>query len=148
MMPAIQERQYPRQLIRPRLYVALNGSSSGGILNDVSEGGMSLDILGPKPAGEDVLLNFDLPEIGQHFEGKGRIAWSTQDGNENRVGLKFVELSENSHWQIKKWLSHKASAAEAAQNVVVQDWARDGGPAYAAPTRPLPPKTPPVAPKA
>jgi hypothetical protein len=35
----IQERrQLVRQVISPRLYVPLNGASSGGILSDVSEG--------------------------------------------------------------------------------------------------------------
>jgi hypothetical protein len=39
----------------------LNSSSSGGILNDVSEGGMAMDILiGPKPTSPDVLLDLDL----------------------------------------------------------------------------------------
>jgi hypothetical protein len=79
MTPSVQERRrHARHLVRPRLYVALNGESSGGILNDVSEGGMSLDILGPKPLSNHVVLNFDLSEIGQHFEAKGRVTWSSR----------------------------------------------------------------------
>jgi TonB family protein len=108
--------------------VALNGESSGGILNDVSEGGMSLDILGPRPPSNHVVLNFDLSEIGQHFEGKGRVTWSSRAASENRVGLQFVDLSETSRVQIKNWLAKKVSPPESSQNVAVQDWARDGAP--------------------
>jgi TonB family protein len=135
MSPTPQERRrHARHLIRPRLYVALNGESSGGILNDVSEGGMSLDILGPRPASNDVVLNFDLSEIGQHFEAKGRVTWSSRATNENRVGLEFLNLSEASRVQIKNWLAKKVSPPETSQNVVLQDWARDGAPAqYQAP---------------
>src|ERR1700686_1762826 len=130
MTPTIQERRrHARHLIRPRLYVALNGESSGGILNDLSEGGMSLDILGPRPASNDVVLNFDHSEIGQHFEAKGGVTWSSRATNENRVGLEFVNLSEASSFQIKNWLAKKVSPPEISQNVVPQDWARDGAPA-------------------
>jgi len=133
MSPTPQERRrHARHLIRPRLYVALNGESSGGILNDVSEGGISLDILGPRPASNNVVLNFDLSEIGQHFEAKGRVSWSSRAPSENRVGLQFVDLSEASRVQIKNWLAKKVSPPEISQNVAVQDWARDGAPAYQA----------------
>jgi TonB family protein len=130
MPPTPQERRrHARHLIRPRLYVALDGESSCGILNDVSEGGMSLDILGPRPASNDVVLNFDLSETGQHFEAKGRVTWSSRAVNESRVGLRFVDLSETSRFQIKNWLAKKVSPPEISQNVVLQDWARDGAPA-------------------
>src|ERR1700686_2521312 len=117
MTPSLQERRrHARHLIRPKLYVALNGESSGGILNDVSEGGMSLDILGPRPASNDVVLNFDLAEIGQRFEAKGRVTWSSRAASENRVGVQFVDLSETSRLQIKNWLAKKVSPPEISQN--------------------------------
>jgi TonB family protein len=130
MTPSFQERRrHARHLIRPRLYVALNGESSGGILNDVSEGGMSLEILGSRPASNHVVLNFDLAEIGQRLEAKGRVTWSSRAPNENRMGLQFVDLSETSRSQIKNWLAKKVSPPEIPQGVVLQDWARDGAPA-------------------
>ena len=146
MTPSVQERRrHARHLIRPRLYVALNGESSGGILNDVSEGGMSLDILGPRSPSNHVVLNFDLSEIGQHFEGKGRVTWSSRAASENRVGLQFVDLSETSRAQIKNWLAKKVSRPENSQNVAVQDWARDGAPVQYQPRQQHtePPLTPP-----
>jgi TonB family protein len=118
MTPAVQERRrYTRQLISPRLYVPLNGASSGGILSDVSEGGMALDILGPVPASDELLLDLDLPEIAAHFEVKGKVAWV----REHRVGVKFVDLPDTSHRQIKQWLAKKAGSAGSLQNVVLRD---------------------------
>jgi TonB family protein len=83
---------------------------------------MSLDILGPRPPSNYVVLNFDLSEIGQHFEAKGRVTWSSRAASENRVGLQFVDLSETSRVQIKNWLAKKVSPPENSQNVAVQDW--------------------------
>src|ERR1700730_3454675 len=97
MIPALRERRrYDRQVIQPQLYVVLNGSSSGGISNDLSEGGMSLDLIGPPLAGnDDVVLSFGLAEMGQRFEAKGRIAWSIERKRQNSAGLKFTEVSED-----------------------------------------------------
>ena len=76
------------------------------MLYDVSEGGMALDILGPRPASDLVVLNFDLPEIGEHFEAKGKVTWVREP--ENRVGLRFVDLTADAHRKIKLWLIKKA----------------------------------------
>lgn len=123
-MPMLQEhRRHDRQLIRPRPYVGLNGSSSGGILYDVSEDGMALDIVGPRPASDHILLNFDLLEIGEHFEAIGRITW--KDERQNRVGLQFVDLPEGSRRKIKTWLTKKVAATELLPHAMRQSIARD-----------------------
>jgi TonB family protein len=112
-------RRHVRHVVTPRLYVAMNGFTAGGILYDVSLGGMSLDIVGPKPAGERVLLDFDMSETGEHFEGAGRIIWKSESGN--RVGIQFINLPEASHLKIKSWLSAKSITGSVSQNVIVQD---------------------------
>ena len=129
MIPALRERRrHDRQVIQPRLYVVLNGSSSGGISNDLSEGGMSLDLIGPRLAGNDVVLSFDLAEMGQRFEAKGRIAWSIERENQNRVGLKFTEVSEDSRYHLKRWLGKKVVVPQAPQDVAAQDRVRGVAP--------------------
>jgi TonB family protein len=122
---AQERRQHTRQHVRPRPYVAVNGSSSGGILHDVSEAGMALDILGTRPPSDNVLLNFDLLEIGEHFEAKGRITWAYESANYNRVGLKFVDLSDTSLRKIRQWLSKKVVAEESSRNVAAQGGAKN-----------------------
>ena len=129
MIPALRERRrHDRQVIQRRLYVALNASSSGGISNDLSEGGMSLELIGPPLAGNDVVLSFDLAELGQRFEAKGRIAWSIERENQNRVGLKFTEVSEDSRYHLKRWLGKKVVVPQAPQDVAAQDRVRSVAP--------------------
>jgi TonB family protein len=128
MIPARERRRHDRQVIQPRLYVALDGSNSGGISNDLSEGGMSLDLIGDRPAATDVLLSFDLAEIGQRFEANGRIAWSIQGENQNRVGVKFTELSEDSRYHLKRWLGKKVVVPQAPQDVAAHDRVRGVAP--------------------
>jgi TonB family protein len=129
MIPALRERRrHDRQVIQRRLYVALNASSSGGISNDLSEGGMSLELIGPPLAGNDVFLSFDLAEMGQRFEAKGRIAWSIERENQNRVGLKFTEVSEDSRYHLKRWLGKKVVVPQAPQDVAAQDRVRSVAP--------------------
>ena len=114
-----RNRRYVRHLITPRLYVAMNGSRAGGILYDVSPGGLSLDVVGPKPPGDRVLLDFDMPETGEHFEGSGRIIWQKEPGN--RVGIQFIDLPPSSHLKIKSWISARSISAGSLQNMVVPD---------------------------
>jgi TonB family protein len=112
--PVLQDRRrHTRQLITPQLYVALNSYTSGGILIDVSEGGMALNLLGP-PVSDDVLLDLDLSGTDEHFQTKGQITWTKN--SERRVGLKFVDLTESSLLQIKKWLANVPVTAELKQS--------------------------------
>jgi|GEM_PF-6200393 len=130
MIPALRERRrYDRQVIQPRLYVALNASHTGGISNDLSEGGMSLDLIGPPLAGnDDVVLSFDLAEMGQRFEAKGRIAWSIERKSQNRVGLKFTEVSEDARYHLKRWFGKKVVVPQASQDVAARDRVRGVAP--------------------
>ena len=117
---------HARHQIAPRLYVLLDGASSDGILNDASEGGVALDIVGPKPEGETLLLDFEMSETGQRFEATGRITWADESGR--KVGVNFVDLPDESRRRIREWLAVKASLAAPArplQPAVVQDVARE-----------------------
>jgi TonB family protein len=123
-------RRHARQLVTPPvyvvLYVVLDGSSSGGVLYDLGEGGLAVDIIGSKLTGEQVLLEFDMPETGRRFEAAGQITWKNEPGN--RVGLRFVDLSHASNLQIKEWLSAKSSSGEFSQNAEFPDLSMEAGP--------------------
>jgi TonB family protein len=113
------QRRHVRHVVTPRLYVAINGSSAGGILHDVSDGGVSLDVVGAPPADKRVLLDFDMSETGEHFEGFGQVIWNNE--SKNRVGFQFVDLPDTSRNKVRNWLSAKSASRDTLQNMVVQD---------------------------
>jgi hypothetical protein len=135
---AVDRRVHERRLITPRLYVVLHGSNGDGILNDVSEGGVALDIVGGKPEGEFLLVDFEMPETGQRIEATGRITW--RDEAANKVGLQFMDLPETSRTLIRDWLFVRSVAEASDHSALVQDAERENlnVPAF-------PPRNPPEA---
>ncbi len=103
----------------PRLYVAVNGAGSEGVLHDVSDDGLALDVVGPSLTDERVLLDFEMSETGEHFEGIGKIVW--KNASETRVGLQFIDLPDTSRHKVRDWLEARKSSPELAQNILVQD---------------------------
>ena len=142
----VDRRAHQRRAITPRLYVLMEGSGSDGILNDVSEGGVALDLVGPQPPGELVDVDFEMLELGRHFEAKGRITW--RDESAKKVGVTFVDLPEAARTQIREWLAIKAASVMAARPTVVLDADRESAlSAQAARTPELPidlPVEPPI----
>jgi hypothetical protein len=119
----VNRRAHQRRTITPRLYVVMEGSGTDGILNDVSEGGVALDIVGPQPLGEFVDVDFEMLELGRHFEAKGRITW--RDESAKKVGVIFVDLPDAARDQIREWLAIKAASAVTARPTVVLDADRE-----------------------
>lgn len=115
----MNQRRHVRHVVTPRLYVAMSGSSAGGILHDVSDDGVALDVVDSTPSDERVLLDFDLSETGEHFEGVGKVIWKNESAN--RIGIQFVDLPDSSRNKVRKWLFAKSCARDALQNMLVQD---------------------------
>jgi len=104
-------RRHPRQSINLPLYVGLNSPCSGGILNDLGEEGIGLDlVVGPQPESGDIIINLELPGTGQPFQAKGRIAWAKTCPD--RFGLKFVDLTEVAHVQITSWIAKNSLTSQ------------------------------------
>jgi hypothetical protein len=82
----------------------------------VSEGGVALDLVGSEPPGEYVDVDFEMPELGRHFEAKGRVTW--RDESAKKVGVTFVDLPEVSRDHIRQWIAMKTASAEAAQPAI------------------------------
>src|SRR6202162_6066393 len=103
-------RAHRRWAVTPLLYVLLVGSGSDGILNDVSEGGVALDLVGAEPPGDYVDVDFEMPELGRHFEAKGRVTW--RDESAKKVGVTFVDLPEVSRDHIRQWIGMQTAVRE------------------------------------
>ncbi len=69
-------------------------------------------------------VDFEMSELGRHFEAKGRITW--RDESANKVGLSFLDLPEAARGQIREWLAMKTASAVAARPTVVLDADREG----------------------
>jgi TonB family protein len=107
-------RRYPRELITRPLYVGLNSPSSGGIVNDISEKGMGIDlVVGPKPGSGDILLSLEFPGADKSFEAKAKVAWSK---NSNKFGLEFVDLTAASRLQINVLMGKSSPGAKFSQH--------------------------------
>jgi hypothetical protein len=111
-------RVHQRLEINPRLYVILHGSNSDAILYDVSEGGAALDIVGPKPESDTLLVEFEMSETEQRFEAPARITW--RDDFAKKVGVHFLDLPDVSRTRIREWLA-TISAAEPRPSAIVQE---------------------------
>jgi TonB family protein len=113
----IENRRHLRHVVSPRLYVSMSGTGAGGILHDVSDGGLSLELVGPDEVEEQFVVNFELSETGEQFEGMGKVVWKSAAGN--RIGLQFVDLPEAYRYRVRDWLSSKARSHGTRQNAVV-----------------------------
>jgi TonB family protein len=113
-------RRHPRQPVTLPLYVGINSPCSGGILNDLGEEGIGLElVVGPQPKSGDVMVSLELPGTGQSFEAKGRIAWAKT--SPDKFGLKFVDLTEAAHLQITSWIAKNSLTSEPKRNGVAWD---------------------------
>ncbi len=102
-------RRFSRQIVDVPVYVSL-GPDCAGLLYNLSEGGMALDIMGPAVGGGSIPVSFGLPEADQRIEVSSQLAWENESGS--RAGLRFVDLPEASQQHIRDWLSGRAIAEE------------------------------------
>jgi protein TonB len=101
-----ERRVFPRQPVQSLAYVNL-GEGNGGIVLEVSEGGMAVQAVVS-------LVSDDLPRIcvqtshsDKPIEAKGHIAWSSD--LRKLVGVQFVDLSEKARLQLRTWISAEAA---------------------------------------
>lgn len=98
-------RVHPRQPVPSLAYLELH-EGNGGIILNASEGGLAVQAAASLT--DDVLpaVRFQLPQSRTWVELRVRAAWI---GDSRKVaGLEFLDLSEETRTQIKKWLSSEA----------------------------------------
>jgi hypothetical protein len=96
-----ERRSCSRQVINSPIYVSL-GPSSGGLLCDLSEGGLAIDLLARPASNLVVQVEFDLPDIRDRIEALAQISWT--DNSARRAGVEFVDLSGTSRQEIRDWI--------------------------------------------
>ncbi|HEX2715734.1 MAG TPA: PilZ domain-containing protein, partial [Candidatus Acidoferrales bacterium] len=104
-IPVIRNRRrFSRRTVHSAVLVSLNGGS--GLLYNLSESGLALDVMGSPPPSDLILLAFELPGAGGPIEASAQLAWKEEPGR--RAGLRFAKLPETTQRRIKEWLSSRA----------------------------------------
>jgi type II secretory pathway predicted ATPase ExeA len=88
------------------MYVKLEGGNGGIVLN-ISEGGLALQAAVPLTDEQLTGLSFRFSPSDNWIKENGVIAW--KDKSKKMAGVQFVDLSEESRAQIVRWISSEPS---------------------------------------
>ena len=102
-----ERRQSPRHPVRPTEYIEI-GDSNGGIILDISEGGMAVASAQALVGKQTLLFRFQLPRTNETIETSGEINWIGE--TKKRAGVRFVDLPLAARKQIQKWIDSEISA--------------------------------------
>jgi TonB family protein len=88
------------------------GDSNGGIIINLSEGGMYVQAVASLSADLLSSLSFRIPDSGYQVETTGRIAWVGESRKD--AGIQFVDLPEEARLKIREWVAAENPAREGA----------------------------------
>jgi len=103
-------RAHARRRMLPIAYVEL-GRENGGILLNLSEGGLAVRSALPLGSREFTGIRFQAPASPAWLTASGRIVWLSDSKKE--AGLQFTELPGEARQQIHKWVSAEGDAEDA-----------------------------------
>ena len=96
-------RHFQRRRLDRLAYVDF-GPDNGGMLIDVSEGGLSFQGVGPVGRGQPLQLRFTLPGANSKpIEATAELVWTNSTGKGG--GLQFLEISDEARVRLQEWIS-------------------------------------------
>ena len=99
--PTPERRRNPRRKPSQLVYLEF-GRENGGMIKDVSEGGMRFHLMNPVSVGQS--LGFAVAiDATRRIEGQARMVWTDSTGKSG--GLCFTELSAASRQILQAWLA-------------------------------------------
>lgn len=114
-VPASDRRAHPRQRIRSLAYVHL-GEGNGGIILNISEGGIGVQAAEALDDGEGVIaMRIEIPRSRKRLEVRGEIMWVGESRKE--AGLRFVDLQEDALRRIRSWMAREESPGTAQEEI-------------------------------
>jgi PilZ domain len=93
-------RAQPRHELRTLTYVTLD-QGNGGIVRNLTSGGMRLQVIAPVSPLEQYSVRLDLRNPRLRIETRGEVVWSALSGE---CGIRFLDLSPRTTDQIKEWI--------------------------------------------
>ncbi len=91
------------------------GDSNGGIVINLSEGGMYVQAVASLSADLFSSLSFRIPDSSYQVETKGRIAWVGESRKD--AGIQFVDLPEEARLKIREWVAAENTAREECRQI-------------------------------
>jgi len=104
----IERRAHPRRRMEQLAYIGF-GPNSGGVLLDVSEGGLRCQIVGAVVEGDRCHLKFALPGRRSAIESDGQVVWSNR--SKQGGGVRLLGLAEDVRHQLQQWIGGDAPSA-------------------------------------
>ena len=102
-------RLYSRQQIKSLCYLDL-GRDNGGIILNISEGGLAVHAVGIFLDSPILQMQFQLPQSDEQLEASGQVAWTSESKKE--AGIHFIDLPEKARVRIKEWVLKQAPSTE------------------------------------
>ncbi len=100
-----ERRRYFRHPVDMPLRISLpHKREMTATATNLSEGGMSIRILGKLPKETEARFRFTLPTTNISLELKGRVAWADEAG---RIGIRFIDVPQSSQYQLDQWLTDR-----------------------------------------
>jgi TonB family protein len=97
-----EQRRKSRKSAEDLCLVTVEMEPAGfGLMLDVSESGVGVQVMNRIEPGTDVQIAFKVPELAARIEGSGVITWCDGDG---RVGIRFQQLKGQSGDHLKQWV--------------------------------------------
>ena len=102
-MGGMDQRLYPR--IEMNIYVDFTGEEIllYHSIENISLGGISIKAPTVEKIGTTVEILINFPESGDQIECLGEVVWSREE-DEGRMGLKFIDLTEDHKLLLKSFL--------------------------------------------
>lgn len=97
-----ERRVATRKRVEGSLSLVDLGPENGGLMLDLSEGGLALQTVFPVSAESAVPIRFELPETNVSIHATAAVAWVK---NSKQVGLRFTEIPTTAQQQIRQWLT-------------------------------------------
>src|SRR5208282_3687841 len=142
--PATERRRSRRRKPSQLVYLEF-GKENGGMVKDVSEGGMRFHLINPVTIGQSLRFTVNI-DATRRLEGQALMIWT--DSGRKSGGMSFSEMSAESRENLRSWLAEIDSPLTAdpiAPGRVAPTSVALMTPAPS-PVLPIPPASAPVAP--
>lgn len=104
-----ERRRQPRLRLRSLAYIEL-GEDNGGIVLNIGEGGVAVQLAMPLLGDDLPRIRLQLPQSKNRIEMSGEIAWVSESKRE--VGIHFVRVPVEARNQIGAWISLESPRAQ------------------------------------